>query len=298
MNLTEKYAPIAAKKSINQYCPPRCFELAGRTYKFIIDTGEETGEYVLRFTDGETLEWSARSGPFKQERYECRKSDDLTYLLTYCIEGKQPRENHTWVIDLEQELVTFLRCSLGEHALDPYMIESHFGFGYIAVDGTEHTDIRRHGFTNDVTGTCVKWTYGHSLATIHVYHDPYWYRIGYLKNESESKELPDSTKRFRAMMKKMPSSDEPARYVKIKEGIYLVSIIEQNLEKILGDEFGFRSNTLCFLDNWNRMYSVGRGYGTATTKGEDAEIFVIIGKYGAPTEVDDRFFNDPVPYLV
>lgn len=297
MNLMEKYSPVAARKSINQFCPPRCFELAGKTLTFVLDTGEETGDFILRFTDGYTLEWSARSGPFKKERYECRKSDDMTYLLTYCIEGREPRENHTWVIDMEQELVTFLRCSLGEHAYDPYIIESHFGFGYIAIDGREHSDLRRHGFTNDVTGTFLRWTYGHNLSTIHVYHDPYWYRIGYPKNSKDTKDLPDSTKRFRELMKKMPSSDEPACYVKIKEGMYLVSIIEQNLEKLLAEEFGCRSNTLCFLDNWERLYSVGRGFGTATRNGEDSEIFVMIGKYGSPADLDERFITDPIPYL-
>jgi hypothetical protein len=102
---------------------------------------------------------------------------------------------------------------------------------------------------------------------------------------------------FTEMMKKMPGSDEPAYYVKIKEGIYLVSITEQNMEKILGDKVGFRSDTLCFLDNWNRLYSVGRGFGTMTTDAKDREIFVMIGKYGSPEEVDKHLFTDPNPYL-
>ena len=99
-------------------------------------------------------------------------------------------------------------------------------------------------------------------------------------------------------MTALPGPDEPAFYVKIKEGMYLVSVTEQNMEKILGDKMGFRSDTLCFLDNWNRMYSVGRGYGTSTMGDKESEIFVMIGKYGSPEEVDDHFFTDPCPYLV
>ena len=99
-------------------------------------------------------------------------------------------------------------------------------------------------------------------------------------------------------MKKMPGSDEPAQYVKIKDDMYLVSVTEQNLEKILGDEFGFRSDTLCFLDNWKRMYSVGRAFGTMTADGADRDLFVMIGKYGSPGEADESFFTDPVPYRV
>ena len=67
-----------------------------------------------------------------------------------------------------------------------------------------------------------------------------------------------------AIRELMPGSDEPAYYVKIKEGMYLVSITEQNMEKILQWQ---RSSAAmrCVLDNWNRMYGVGRGFGTMTT---------------------------------
>lgn len=298
MNLMEKYDSLAAQKSIRQFCPPRCFELSGKQFTFVIDTGEGTGDYVLNFTSGTELEWSARGSEPKKETYEVRKADDYTYLLSYCLDGVEPRENHTWVIDLEQELVTFLHCVTGENAYWEYMVDSHFGFGYIKYEDHEHTDVRRHGFTDDVTGTCVKWTYGHNMATVHVYHHPNWYRIGYPRNRVDTKEVPDATKRIRELMKQMPSNDEPAYYVKVKDGIYLVSVTEQNLEKILGEKFGFRSDTLCFLDNWNNLYSVGRAFGKITRDGVDNDLFMMIGKYGSPVDVDESFFTSPIPYLV
>jgi hypothetical protein len=299
MDLVKKFAPIAAGLSIGQYCPPACFELAGKRFDFVMDTGENAGDAVLNFLDETQVEWSIMgSGTLKTEKYECRKADDWTYLVTYCLADKTPRENHTWVIDREQGLVTFLRCALGENSYWPYLIDSHFGFGYIKEGGKEHTDLRRHGFTDDLVGTGVKWVYGHSMATVHIYHSTNWYRITYPKGSPESAEAPDSVSGIREIMKKMPGSDEPAYYVKIKEGMYLVSVTEQNMEKILGDKIGFRSDTLCFLDNWNRMYSVGRGFGTMTTDGKDSPIFVMIGKYGVPEDVDAHFFTDPNPYLV
>ena len=297
MDLVKKFAPGAMKKSINQYCPPRCYELAGQSFRFVVDTGEECGIYDLHFTGKDTLEWTKGDGDAKAETYECRKSDDDTYLLTYNISGKEPRENHTWVIDMENELVTLLRCAMGENPLWSYLVDSHFGFGYIAIEGKEHTDIRRHGFTNDVTGTCVRWTYGCNMSTVHVYYDPHWYRIGYGSNRTPTKDLPEGMRKIREMMEEMPSSDEQAYYVRIKEGMYLVSVTEQNLEKLLGERFGFRSDTLCFLDNWDRMYSVGRAFGTKTINGVDHEMFIIIGKYGSPEEVEERFFTDPNPFL-
>ena len=297
MDLMKKYAAEAAKKSINQFCPPRCYELAGQEFRFVVDTGEGAGTYTLRVTGKDSLEWSRDDGAPKAERYECRKSDDDTYLLTYNIDGLQPRENHTWVVDMENELVTFLRCAMGENPLYPYIVESHFGFGYIAVEGKAHTDLRRHGFTNDVTGTCVRWTYGHGTSTVHVYYDPHWYRIGYGSNRVPTKDLPEGIRKIRELMEEMPSSDEQAYYVRIKEGMYLVSVTEQNLEKILAERFGFRSDTLCFLDNWKRLYSVGRAFGTKTVNGVDQEPFLMIGKYGSPEQVDERFFTEPNPFL-
>ena len=98
------------------------------------------------------------------------------------------------------------------------------------------------------------------------------------------------------MMGSLPGSDEPADYVKIKEGMYIVSATEQNMEKILGAKMGFRSDTLCFLDNWNRMYSVGRGYGTATRENTpDREIFCMIGKYAKPEEIEEHFLRIRTP---
>lgn len=298
MNLAEKYGPIAGKLSIGQYCPPACYELAGKRFECVMDTGEDTGDAVLNFLGETQVEWSIKgTDELKTDKYECRKADDRTYLVTYCLEGKIPRENHTWIIDTEQSLVTFLRCAMGENPYWPYLIESHFTFGYIREEGREHTDLKRHGFTDDVAGTCVKWTYGHVAATVHVYYSSNWYRITFPKDDASSKEALEMNEMFTEMMKKLPGSDEPAFYVKIKEGIYLVSITEQNMEKILGDKVGFRSDTLCFLDNWNHLYSVGRGFGTMTTDGQDREIFVMIGKYGSPADVDKHFFTDPNPYL-
>lgn len=298
MDLIKKYSEKASALSIEQYCPPRCFELEDKRFSLVIDTGECCGEAELYFPDRRHVEFRVCGEPeTRTAEYECRKGDDDTYLVTYCIEGEK-RENQTWILDMEQELVTFLRCPVGENPVWPWLIDSHFGFGYICVDGKPHPDRRRHGFTGDVVGTSVKWTYGHELKTVHVYYSPAWYRISYPKDEVMGDNAMATNEMLNDLLKDLPSSDEPAYYVKIKEGMYLVSVTEQNNEKIIGERIGVHSDTLCFLDNWNRFTSVGRGYGTNTNGGEVKSIFVMIGKYASPTEVDPHFFTDPNPYLV
>ena len=286
MNLAEKYGPIAAKLSIAQYCPPACYELAGKRFELVMDTGEDTGDAILNFLDETQVEWSIKgTDNLKRDKYECRKADDRSYLVTYCLEGKTPGENHTWIIDREQSLVTFLRCPMGENQSGPHHIESLFTFGYIREEGKEHTDTKRHGFTDDVAGTSVKWTYGHDAETVHVYYSSNRYRITNSMKRAVSKEAPDTNDMLNSIMKELPGSDEPAFYVKIKEGMYLVSVTEQNMEENPGEKVGFRSYTLCFLDNWNRLYSVGRGFGTMKTDSHERENVVMIGKYGSPEDV-------------
>ncbi len=196
-------------------------------------------------------------------------------------------------------------CTLGENAYYPYLIQSHFTFGYIRIEGKPHTGKQRHGFTDDCTGTGIRWVYGHDNSTVHVYYCSNWYRIAYSREGTSMNEITDdpvsdaaaAANRLRQAMRELPGSDEPAYYVKIKDGIYLVSITEQNMEKYYGAKVGFRSDTLCFLDNWHRFYSVGRAFGTMTINNEDREMFFMIGKYGKPEKIAENFFTDPNPYL-
>jgi len=318
-NLAEKYGPIAGGLSIGQYCPPLCFELAGKTFELKMDYGEDTGDAVLKFIDETKVEWSIKSsGASKVDEYKCLKGDDYTYLVSWCVKdpNESPdtpsKENHTWVIDKEQGLVTFLRATKGENPYWPYLIESHFTFGAIKEPG-KTIGPKRHGFSDDVIGTCVQWTYGHELSTVHVYYSTNWYRITYPRDAVRSEQGAAQNEQLNSLLKDLPGSDEPAYYIKIKEGMYLISLTEQNMERYVGDKVGFRSDTLCFLDNYNRMYDVGRGYGTSTfnpgammadgstptdASPKDGEIFVMIGAYGKPGDVDDHFFTDPNPYLI
>ena len=210
-------------------------------------------------------------------------TDDLVTIASLT----DAAENHP-VID-RAGLVTFLRCALGENSHWPFDRQPLLFRLY--KRRARHTDLRCHGF--DDRSALGGFTGQHGDGP---YHSTNWYHC--ISEEARKAEAPDSVSGIREIMKKMPGSDEPAYYVKIKEGMYLVSVTEQNMEKILGDKIGFRSDTLCFLDNWNRMYSVGRGFGTMTTDGKDSPIFVMIGKYAVPEDVDAHFFTDPNPYLV
>ena len=81
MNLAKKYGPIASKLSIRQYCPPACYELSGKRFELVMDTGYDTGDAVLNFLEETHVEWSIKgTGELKTDKYECRKADDRAIL--------------------------------------------------------------------------------------------------------------------------------------------------------------------------------------------------------------------------
>ena len=264
---------------IDQYRPPLCFELAGREYTFVMDDGVD---YVLRFLDGKTAEWHLENEEPKQEDYECLKADDTTYLVFFEI-----------VIDLENMLVTRIIAVNGENPKDPYLNNTYIEFGAILkTDGS--VTFKRHSYTDEMIGTCMQWCYG-SFSTVHIYYCSNFYRITYPRDGSQD---PAISEGMDSLVRQLPSSDEPASYIKIKENMYLLNITERNMEKLLGAGGLFRSNTMCFLQNYDRLYLVGRAFGNVTQDGVDSEIRLSFGAYGKFTEAPDGFFSDPNPYIV
>lgn len=288
-----------------QYVPPRCFELAGQTFELLMDDGYDI---VLNFVDKTTLQWNYKnrepSSP-QTDTYECRKGDDTTYLVTWDLAGREllKRENFTFVIDLEQMLVTQLIAKIGTNPRWPYLVTTEFVFGAIAQEGVEFKSYPRHGFTDDMVGNIIQWQYAPEMSTVHAYYSAHWYRITYPRDDIKSVEARKVNNSFNQILASLPSSDEPCDYVKIKDGMYLVSCTERNMEKLLGASIGYRSDTLCFLDNYKGCFDVGRGFGTMTSpEGEDSPVFVMIGAYAKhvdPASHDDykTILTDPNPYL-
>ncbi len=70
------------------------------------------------------------------------------------------------------------------------------------------------------------------------------------------------------------------------------------MERLLGEKGRFRCNAMCFLQNYDRMYMVGRAFGAMTEKGKDSRIRLSFSAYGKFTEVPESFFTDPNPYII
>jgi hypothetical protein len=288
-----------AGSAIDQYAPPRCFELSGERFELAMDDGHD---YILNFIGKDKVEWNLKGEEPRQAEYMCLKADDTTYLVSYELTGTKLRENHTFVIDRENMLVTRIISVIGKNPKWPYLIKPAYEFGAIRADGGEVPVYPRHGYTSDMVGNVVQWTYGGEMATVHVYYCSDFYRITYPKalKTFSGGTTPGNT--FSDIVKELPSSDEPTAYIKIKDGLYLFSLTESNAEKVLKGKMGFRSNTMCFLHNYKHCYAVGRTFGTITRPdGTDYALHKPIGCYAKILESTDellqQMLHDPNPFL-
>ena len=300
---------------ITQYSPPLCFELAGQKFELQMDNGFDV---LLNFIDGRTLEWSwigaaptfeawmARGKSPKKETYECMKADDTTYFLSYVCADIEPRVNHVWVIDKENMLVTRIFSAVGKNPRWPMLIAPEVDFGCIKQAGVEFKSYPRHGFSADIVDNVIQWQYGSELSTVHAYYDPFFYRITYPRDNTTEASA-QMGEQMNSMVNALPSSDEPVHLIKIKDGIYLTSLTEQNMERVMGAAMGFRSDTLCFLQNFKKVLEVGRGFGTMTRVENGKEIHtpihIMIGTYGKIIDQTkdpfwEKFTTDPNPFLV
>jgi hypothetical protein len=231
-------------EGMSRYRPPFNYELSGKKFKLVMDTEKN---YYINFLDGQTLEWSVFGETAKTVYYECAKAEELTYLVNFEFTDVIPRTNITLIIDLEQRLVTFVRSIVGFNQKYPTLIECVFDFGAIDIAGFPLPK-KRHEYTTDLIGKRIHWHYSPEFSIVHVYCNPTHIRVTFIEGTGPSVEA-------MAEMNNAPY-DEKACYIKIKDGIYFVSAVEQDMARR-----GLPGNSLLFLMDIKRVHDVGRSFG-------------------------------------
>jgi hypothetical protein len=280
--------------AIDQFTQPQCGELKGRSFRFVMDDGYD---HCLTFTDEATLTWRKGDGKSSDASYQCSKSDDDTYLVDYEIaelENTPNRENHLFVIDLEQRLVTRGIHKIGENPKFPLLVTSKYTFGAIDVDGYD-LPFARHCWTAELIGTRVEWHWNPNMITRHSYYTTGFYRFSHPGEELILNR--DASNLYRAL----PSSDDVAQYIKIKDKMYLFVLTEEMSERLIGfTNPQFRSNNMAFLQNYDRMYHVGRTFGTILDPEtqKNAPCHIRFGAFGNPFVMPETILNEVNPYTV
>jgi hypothetical protein len=280
--------------AIEQFTQPQCGELKGQSFHFVMDDGYG---FDLSFTDEDTLAWQKDGGKSYSATYQCSKADDNTYLVDYEVaefENTPNRENHLFVIDLEQRLVTRGIHKIGENPKLPYLVSSKYTFGAIDIDGFD-MPFNRHCYTAELIGTRVEWHWNPNMITRHSYYTTGFYRFSHpgeelIKNRDASN-----------LYREMPSQDDIAQYIKIKNKMYLFVLTEEMGERLIGHKNPpFRSNNMAFLQNYDRMYHVGRTFGSVLDPESNTVVPCCIrfGAFGNPFVMPEIILNEINPYSV
>ncbi|MDR2389823.1 MAG: molybdenum cofactor biosynthesis F family protein [Tannerellaceae bacterium] len=186
--------------------------LNNRRFSLVFDNGS-AWEYEI----GEDFHMRFRpvGGEWKSERYDAFEADDQLMFFTHVTDGDCPIEALHYAMDLRNGLVTCLRSTF-DNVRSPRDPRQEWLFGVIRAEGIPSTRAR-HAFTDELLGRSFTWEYSDAIASQHIY----------TTTESFTYAIVSATG---------PSvmGSFPCRYVKIRDGVYLLSWVEMRSQGIQG----------------------------------------------------------------
>lgn len=269
---------------LTQFAKPPCYELEGESFFFVMDGGID---YELHITGRRTLTWNAVGEPAREAEFDCMKADELTYLVTFRVD-EPLLASHSYVIDLEQRLVTRHVSTVGENPRHPLLQTNHFDFGAIRTEGYA-LPYKRHYYTDDLLGTRAEWHWSPDLVSRHAYVQTNFYRVTW----EEGSSMEES---FEEEFDKIPATDELATFIRVKENIYIFVVVEEKVERLLDDDQPFRSDSMFFIENFDRCFNVGRAFGHMMVDGVAEPIWMIYGAFGNTLELPEALLAEPNRY--
>ncbi|MCE5342844.1 MAG: NAD(P)H-binding protein [Eubacteriales bacterium] len=272
-------------EGMSQFREPLCYDLAGHSYQLVFDNGERDN---VDFLTGNTLQWSELGTAGTPEYYECVKGAQGLYFVNFEFACRKPRTNHTFVIDVEERLVTLVKTIADFDEKYPYLVDSENLLGAVDIPGFP-LPTKRHRYTTDLVGKRIHWRYRPNWGITHVYYSPDFHRLTFPSDPMG--DVPEAE--WMDMLNREPY-DEKADYIKIKEGLYLFSCMEQNMSKR-----GQTGNSLVFLIDTRRVHDVGRSFGRSGQF--DGEEFLkenyIYGAFGEFAPSDGSVESRPNNYV-
>lgn len=287
---------------LSQYKAPFCYELAGKSFRLVMDDGRA---FALRFLDEKRLEWAEDEHPLRVDEYQCLKGDDTTYLVNIRLPEDEGRFAYNWVLDTEQRLVTLdIMEWYYEKDLD-HLIRNTPSFGAIDVPGLPLPAIRHHLSTR-MAGKHIFWHYNPGHVLQHIYHSPRAIRAStgdgltpletqrnrmkYLlesPNPEDRAEAEKSIEAFRQRETYYPLFEEPCFHVWIKENLNLFCFVEEIMcrRSPNHDQGG---GGLLLLQDVERLLEVGVSF---SANGSN-----MVSAYGDSNENGDPFDTLPTPY--
>ncbi|GHT32690.1 hypothetical protein AGMMS49574_16760 [Bacteroidia bacterium] len=201
-------------------------------------------DFTMRFREG--------TGNWKEERYDAFEADDGLVFFTHVTDNDCPIDALQHVIDLKNGLASCIRSTYNNKE-NPLYPHQQWLFGIIKTDGVTPSNVR-HGFTDELLGCSYTWEYSDDVSSQHIYST----------TESFSYTILSSNTGGTVM------GSFPCRYVKIRDGIYLVSWIEIRSQGIQG----------VLLFNTKTMHDVGTCHGMTHDHSFEFNTFGAESRYG------------------
>ncbi|MBR2520606.1 MAG: MoaF N-terminal domain-containing protein [Oscillospiraceae bacterium] len=215
------HTPIAGP-----YSPPDSDGLVGKTLSF---RGEER-DFGFRFTGLNEVLFTEKETEEKSCFCNVKTLDNEIYFVNFLVPGFASSRQITLIADMLTGYATVCDAHIGTEysGID---VDREFFFGRLKG---EYAGGEPHSFTEELVGKAITWSYGGKIDSIkHIYNSNIFYTYEY--------HTPNG-----AWM-----AANPADYVKIRDGVYLFSFVEER-------QGGVQAIFLIYLD---RMHDVGCFYG-------------------------------------
>jgi len=168
----------------------------------------EIGEnFQMRFREGE--------GDWKAERYDAIEIDDRLVFFAHVTDNDHPIDGLQYALDLKNGQVTLIR-SVFDNEKNPIVPNQYWLFGIIRTEGITPTN-ERHHFTDELLGHSYTWEYSDEVASQHYYTSTESFAYAIFQNSEVG-----------------VMGSFPAKYVKIRDGVYMMSWIEMRSQGIEG----------------------------------------------------------------
>ena len=205
------------------YALPSAESLVGKSFTFVFD-----GLKDLHYTFTELHLLHVQQGDLEQDVfYQGHEIESGVYFFVHIVKGSVPPAFKVVVADTNTGLVTLTDAHIG-NGYEPREVAREFFFGKIAGDYNYPEEL--HGFTSDLVGKAIWWTYKEPMPPIkHIYSCEYYYTYVMASGE-------------RCWM-----ASNPADFIRINDHLYIFTFVEERQTGVQG----------FFLINMNTLHDVG-----------------------------------------
>lgn len=271
-------------EGISQYRFPLCGELSGRSLSLCMDNGKE---YQVEFINESEVRWQAKEEQLHHNFYDCLKVEDELYFINLEVSEEESHTGLTLALDLREMLVTCVKASMeGKTGYSARFTKTEIITGAVVrEDGS--SSAARHQFTGDLVGKAICWTYDPQFAIIHTYPTERYEKpiLVYYhddRNEPVIKAMEDP----KAVLPWPKVAASPVDWLKIRDGIYLLNIIEISHPEMLEEP---KKNCLTFVFDLKRMHNFGRAFGfTEGDHSPENYVFTAFGKFVPMEELTEE----------